>query len=359
MINNLYTTLIITLLILLQSCASFPDIYIGVVDIKGAFSPDGTKLALISQRDKPEELALYAANVDGGDPICLSRDISWYVPPIFTPDNKNILYSSKDNRKVLSVDIDTGECKGVFTLSGNTHSRYISADTNLIVFQQISLRDKPALIILKRKENIVKEFNDEDFPYETSFIEISPDSSMIAFGHEKNIYTMEIDSGDIQCLTTKYSKQLEKSWYKSEFFLPFCFSPDNKQIAFATGDSIYLIDVTGNNLRRLIHYDKEYNMRIRDLSFTPDNKHLAFVSEGFVESNDGWQWQKPYAHGLYLYNFEKENQTRIYDATIYYVFSPDSNSILFVEGNMGYNRGMYIMDIDGSNKRRISPDWKH
>jgi len=330
-------------------CAGFPDALINLVDIRAGFSHDGKRLAIISQREGSERISLYLADHDGTNARLLSRDVDWSTTPVFTLDNKTILFLSRDQKDILNINLDTGITKKIYSLSKRTHYTNFSADGSTIMLDRVPTEVGPALIIVETNNQRIIEINDSEYPYEFISPNISADGSKLAFFHDKNLYVMTIKDSNIECLTKKYSNLLYKDWPNIDFMMtPPVFSANCNYIVFATKSTIYTIDITGNNLRKLIQYDNANKLRIYSLLFSPNNKFVLFAAEGFKRN----EW----ISGLYLFDLEKETIKRLNDFSMFYTFSPDSKNIVYLSGFERFNCGLYAMDIDGENKRQISPN---
>ena len=129
-------------------------------------------------------------------------------------------------------------------------------------------------------------------------------------------------------------------------------SPDGNWIAFVskrTGEShIYKIDINGKNLQRLTNQGDNSSP-----AWSPDGQSIAFKSIG----NDG--------HGIFVMDVDGKHPRLIINAfqvggsPYSPTWSPDGKQIACAlpHPNNIAERGMgiYIMDIDEQNARRVSP----
>jgi len=330
-------------------CAVLPDLMRTTVDINATFSHDGEKLALISQRDCPECIALYLADKDGTNERLLSRDIYWSIPPVFTLDNLNIIFLSKNKKDIVSINVDTGITKIIYSLSKITHYPIISADGSTIVLKRLMRQTGPTLIVIRTDDKRIIEINESKYPYDFISPNISSDGSKIAFFHDKNLYVMGIKDLDVECMTRKYSSILEKDWPDVDLMMPSpMFSSDSRYIVFSTQSKIYLTDIVSKELNSLVQCP--HKLRVFAQMLSPNNKYILFNAEGFQH----YDW----IEGLYLFNLEKGTTERLTHFSMFFTFSPDGKNILYHSGSERYNHGLYIMDIDGKNVRQISPDCK-
>ena len=236
-------------------------------DIGPSWSPDGKRIAFMSDRDEHFDIPgglpnyeIYVMDADGGNQQNLTNDPDNDSVPSWSPDGKRIAFTSDrdGNYEVYLMEVD-----------GNNQRRLTDNDF---------------------------------FDIAPSW---SPDGKRIAFmsrrdGHfigegglTYEIYVMDADGGNEQRLTENRKSDSSPSW-----------SPDGKQIAFSSdrkGDGvnyeIYVMDADGGNQRRLT------NNRVDDRSpsWSPDGERIVFQSnpdgnhenyEIYVMDNDGGNQQK-------------------------------------------------------------------
>jgi Tol biopolymer transport system component len=140
------------------------------------------------------------------------------------------------------------------------------------------------------------------------------------------------------------------------------FSPDGKKVAFITDDeflngNIFLADVDGENLRRLTNYgddpyEKEYEPEVKrtgvldeGLTFSPDGRRILYCSAEFGSSD------------IFAINIDGTGKTRLtafagYDESGP-VFLPGGEEMLFTATGSGEEAGIWIMNADGTGKRRL------
>jgi Tol biopolymer transport system component len=162
----------------------------------------------------------------------------------------------------------------------------------------------------------------------------SPDGAQIAFMSDRSgnpdIYVMSVDGSNVRQLTEHPANDIWPEW-----------SPDGSQIAFPSrrdgNFEIYLINVDGTGLQRLTNTPGHEDFP----AWSPDGEELVFSRS---EVGDG----------TYLINSDGSNERQLLD---YWVFepawSPDGTRIAFGSDHEGF-RGIYVIDVDGSNLRRLS-----
>ena len=217
------------------------------VDSLPSWSPDGKRIAFISDRDGHvnahdfPNYEIYVMDADGGNQLNLTNDPHDDRSPSWSPDGKRIVFSStRDNDRDHNIEIYVMDADG------------------------------------ENQERLTNNLTEDQYP------SWSPDGKRIAFsarrdGHFENelgityeIYVMDTDGGNEQRLTENRKNDWNLSW-----------SPDGKRIAFMSdrkGDvvnwDIYVIDADGGNEQRLT----ENRVYDSSPSWSPDGKRIAFFS---------------------------------------------------------------------------------
>ena len=127
------------------------------VDRQPRPSPDGTRLAFVSQRFGAEELMLLDLKTSGAEPRRLTFDQGNNSSPCWTPDGQSLIYSSRRNGQadLYRIRVDTGDVDRLTCTDQDEVDPSLSPDGQRIVFQStegIYQRGKLGLLVLARPE---------------------------------------------------------------------------------------------------------------------------------------------------------------------------------------------------------------
>jgi len=244
------------------------------------------KIAFISDRDRNVGYQIYAMNPDGSNQVRLSSSFCSHFDPAWSPDGERIAFTSHCGES----------CAQIFVMD---------ADGSNVINLSLS-------------------------PFTNGWPGWSPDGKKIAFFGSKDeirgLYVMDADGSNVINLTDRNFLDREPSW-----------SPDGKKIAFTPGNSIYIINADGSNLRKLIN-------DVTDPAWSPDGKRIAVT----MKKDENWE--------IYVMDIDGSNLIQLTDNPAWDydpAWSPDGEKIAFTSNRDG-NEEIYVMNADGSNQVNVT-----
>ena len=236
------------------------------------WSPDGNFILFAKQVNKQYDLYLY--DVKWKTSVQLTNDTINQYGPSFSPDGKSVLYVSNADHKqneIYLMNLTTKKITRITTNDRLDGSPTFHPDGVRIFYT--SFMDKDSANKITNSEIFV---TDTMGGYHTRLtnrigndgaLDISPDGKTIAchyfLKNKADIYTMDIDGGNIQQLTTD---TLDNRWPR--------WTPDGKFIAYtrvAENSDIWIMDKDGNNKKQHVTSPK----RDEILEFKPTRKKNA------------------------------------------------------------------------------------
>lgn len=173
-------------------------------------------------------------------------------------------------------------------------------------------------------------------------------TGVIAFDSERDgpwdIYLVNPDGSNLWRLTT--SGHDTESWEPKS-------SPNGRKILFASNrhggqDEVYVMDADGSNPRHLTHTPGE-SRSSWSADWSPDGKRIVFHSNRDAEA-EGWR-----GYGLYVMEADGANVRRLTPSGGTPAWSPDGKKIAFTGITDGH-REIFVVDADGSDVRRLTHD---
>ena len=132
-------------------------------------------------------------------------------------------------------------------------------------------------------------------------------------------------------------------------------SPDGKRIAFheydpsvEIGTGIYVIDADGSNMKQLTNGPDDYH-----LTWSPDGKQIAFSREIWEKKDGNWNLE---SGGIYIVDSDGANLRRLTESLDQAPdWSPDGKRIAFtfMPNPVIKPNQVHVMDVDGSNRRML------
>jgi Tol biopolymer transport system component len=213
-------------------------------DADSAFSPDGSKIAFTSLRNRNN---IYVMNADGSNQIRLTTDDTDDYMPSWSPDGTKIVYSSQ---RTGYGDIYVMNSDGTNQIRLTTHiaadySPKFSPDGSRIVFYSNRDGNYEIYVMNADGSNQTRLTNNSVVD---GFPAFSPDGSKIAFVTDRDgnfeIFVMNADGSNPVNLTNNSAGDYYPAW-----------SSDGSKIAFETNrhgySDIYVMNADGINPTRL------------------------------------------------------------------------------------------------------------
>jgi Tol biopolymer transport system component len=146
-----------------------------------------------------------------------------------------------------------------------------------------------------------------------------------------DLFTIKADGSERQQLTDTREPEQHPSW-----------SPDGKKILFTRGDvmtniDLYVMDVDSANVVRLTEHPERDQRGV----FSPDGETISFVSQ-----RDG-------DVAVWLMAADGSNPRKLVQGR-QPSFSPDGRRIAFTSSAFDDNDEIYLIDLDGSNRTRLT-----
>jgi len=256
--------------------------------IKALTGKNGIALTQIAfANDHSGHKEIFLVDYDGDNPRQLTRENSIDLLPRFSPDRKFVAYTTyKDgNPDLFMLDLGHGTSRPLSQEQGLNIAGGFSPDGSQLLMT-LSRQRSPNLYVRSMADGNITQLT-QHFGADSSPT-FSPDAGQVAFVSDRagnpQIYIMDMTTQRVKRLTSL-------NWCDSPSW-----SPTGEWIAFAGRVNvkdkldIYLVDVTGNQIRQLTHGEGNSE----DPSWSPDGRFLVFSStrngkkpELFIMDADG------------------------------------------------------------------------
>jgi len=220
------------------------------------WSPDGTKIAFVSQREHSQDI--YIMNADGTGEVRITYSSDWDWGPLsWSPSGTKIAFARTppfftENPDVWVMNADGSREIQLTTDPSDDWQPSWSPDGTKIAFVSYRGGYKDIWVMNADGSDSTNLINDSDWDFGDEDPAWSPDGSKIAFVSkregeiDRSIYVMNTDGSNITRLTTSTGDNAHPSW-----------SPDGTRIAFASNRDgnydIYIMNADGTNETRVTY----------------------------------------------------------------------------------------------------------
>jgi len=246
-------------------------------DREPSFSPDGTRIAFISDQDGNQEIYVMSVDRSGSRRLTFTPDIQEDLPS-FSPDGSKIIFGSINghDEELYMMNTDGSQIQNICNAPNSNEGRpRFSSSSLLITFDSDrngNWEIYTARLQVDELADVKQVTNRPDFV--DRLPSFSPSGDLILFraqaagrgAESSRIHLARID-GSVARLSAEYA-----DWYPA-------MSPNGKWIAFVSdrdGNSeIYVMDLNGSNVTRLTNNPASD----QDPAFSPDGRWLVFASD--------------------------------------------------------------------------------
>ena len=201
-------------------------------DREASWSPDGKRIAFVSERDEPRVYAdIYVMDADGSNPQRLTDHDFDDREPSWSPDGERIVFSARreghfENKfaityEIYVMDADGGNEQRLTENRKNDGAPSWSPDGKRIVFEadrKGDFENYDVYVMDADGGNQQKLTNDRGWDSSPSW---SPNGERIAFMSERDgnteVYVMAADGGNLQNLTNNPGGDFGPAWLNSPF----------------------------------------------------------------------------------------------------------------------------------------------
>jgi dipeptidyl aminopeptidase/acylaminoacyl peptidase len=222
-------------------------------DHSPAWSPDGTRVAFVTSRERDYDI--YSMSADGSDQRNLTRSYAYDSEPAWSPDGSKIAFISfrSDGAGIYVMNADGSNQHLLIRDIGYASGPMWSPDGTRIAFQTYyydfeTSTDETGIWVANADGNDAHPVSKNSTDFNPAW---SPDGTKIAFDRrvtfeDAEIYVMNADGSDPKRLTNDVAPDIQPAW-----------SPDGRLIAFQSErvskhvPQIFVMNADGSNVRQL------------------------------------------------------------------------------------------------------------
>jgi len=318
---------------------------------------DLRRIVFIAEQDN--NMDIYSINADGSDLTRLTNDPETDTWPTWSPDGQQIAFISyrAGISNIYVMNTDGSDLEQLTNIENDLASSPAwSPDGEQIAFLFVDRLGGYDIYVMDSDGRNMKPLVEGlDHAVYKDYWHILPprrfdwspsgDQFAVMSGHADDvfdIYTVDVDSGDITRLTDNPAHDWLPAW-----------SPDGQFIAFFSdrdGDSydVFIMNSDGSeqtHLAKGVANDSPWFLS--PPAWSPDSRQVAFVSD-----RDG-------EYHIYVMNVDGSNQTRITQTSGVYehlIWSPTGIQIAFTSRPEENKFAIYVINADGSGLMRLTYD---
>lgn len=240
-----------------------------LLQFTGERGPFDSQIAFISNRDGRFK-EVYVMSLDGGDVRQVTKAQSITVAPSWTPDGRNLLYTSykRGNPDLFLLELLRNRETRLSARSGLNLGGRMAPDGSRIAMT-LETDGSSDIVLLDRAGDLLRRAT-EHWAIDVS-PSWSPDGRQIAFCSNRSggpqIYVMNADGGGVRRLTHQGDYNTAPAW-----------SPKGDRIAYVSryegGFNIFTVKPDGSEVRQIT----QASGNNEDPSWSPDGRYLVFSS---------------------------------------------------------------------------------
>jgi Tol biopolymer transport system component len=320
-------------------------------DIGGEWSPDGARIAWVSNRSGRYQI--WTMNADGSNKIQVTPEPATHGWPRWSPDSTRLVYWRHDpatgNHSIITSRADGSNVKTITTSDDYLDKPAWHPNGQAIAYAAVTDGNWDVWVADVAPDRIDHYRITQDPDMETTPL-WSPDGSAICYKvAPSGEYSLTIQR--IASFEHGYTSPAIHQWQSTQAIQMYDWSPDGSRIAYTAE---ILTNASGED--RISYAAVVEDVAIADGEITPGmpvnlSNHNTLGDRGPVFSPDGrraafWAWDKSYRATLWVANIDgshlKQVTTQGFD--MYPRWRPDGKALLFESGRSG-NMDIWIVDL--------------